>query len=148
MPTNNQDLYYPPPTFLFEVSIDGMTTKNNCCFQEIGGLNVDIKTEEVVAGGINAFSHKLPKNNKYNNLVLKRGLINESSLILDWAKDSLEKFVFTPRNLLVKLFDHKGLPLVTWRFQNAYPVAMKIADFKALDNAYLIETIEFHTAYS
>lgn len=143
MPTDNQDSYYPPPTFLFNISIDGMTTNDECSFQEVSGLNVAINTEEVKEGGSNTFSHKLPANVRYNNLVVKRGLLKESSLILIWVKETLEQFVFTPRNLLVKLLDHQGLALVTWRFQNAYPVAIKIGDFNALNNAYMIETIEF-----
>lgn len=143
MPDDIQNAYYPPQSFLFEVYIDNVNTKNDCQFQEISGINAEIKFEEVREGGINTFSHKLPKNVSYPNLVLKRGLVKGSSVILNWVKVSLEQFVFTPRNIIVKLSDKEGSPLVKWSFKNAYPVALKIGDFKAMDNAYVIETLEF-----
>ena len=143
MPADIQNADYPPPSFLFEVYIGDVTTKEDCFFQEIGGLNVDIKVEEVREGGMNTFSHMLPRNVSYPNLVLKRGLVKGSSLILDWVKVTLEQFVFSPRKIVVKLLDKEGLPLVKWNFLNAYPVAVKIGDFKAMDNTYIIETLEF-----
>ena len=143
MPDDIQNANYPPPSFLFEVSIEHMDTKDVCRFQEISGINAEIKFEEIREGGINTFSRKLPKNVIYPNLVLKRGLIKGSSLILNWVKATLEQFVFTPHNIIVKLLDKEGNPLVKWSFQNAYPVAMKIGDFKAMDDAYVIETLEF-----
>jgi phage tail-like protein len=143
MTEDTQHSYYPQPPFLFEVSVDDVTSKDDCCFQEIGDLNVDIKADDVKEAGVNTFSHKPPGSVNDRNLVLKRGLIKGSSLMLDWFAVALEQFVFSPRNVVVTLLDRAGIPLATWSFQDAYPVAVKIGDFKAMDNAYVIETLEF-----
>lgn len=143
MPENIPNSNYPPISFLFEVSIENINMKDDGHFQEISGINAEIKFEDVKEGAINTLSHKLPKNVSYPNLVLKRGILKAASPLLDWVKVAVEQFDFTPHNIIVKLLDNEGTPLLKWSFQNAYPVAVKIGDFKAIENSYVIETLEF-----
>lgn len=139
MPTVTQ--YYPPVGFSFKVNVDGITGINEGSFQEVSGLNVKISTKDIDEGGENRFVHRFPTPPKYENLVLKRGMLIGSPLIA-WAKNHFELFTFSPKVVNLNLLDEQGSPLSTWRFVNAYPVGLKISDFKAQENALVVETLE------
>jgi len=141
-----QSGYYPPVGFYFDVFVEGITGINEGNFQEVSGLNVKIGTEEVVEGGENRFVHRLPTAPKYENLILKRGLLKGSSLI-DWVRTSVEQFKFVPKLVVVKLLDATGNPLVSWSFSNAYPVGLRISEFKSQENALVVETLELAFDY-
>ena len=143
---DSQNNYYPPVGFYFQVAIQGISGINEGNFQEVSGLNVKIGVEEVKEGGETRFVHRLPTPPKYENLVLKRGMLLGSPLIA-WVKTSIESFTFTPKTVYVKLLDEKKTPIAVWSFVNAYPVAVKISDFKAQENAIAIETLELAFSY-
>lgn len=145
MPDNDSG-YYPPVGFSFDVSVEGIMGLNEGSFQEVSGLNVKFGTEEVVEGGENRFVHRLPTPPKYENLVLKRGMLKGSSLI-NWVRTSVERFKFVPKMVVVKLLDASGQPLISWRFSNAYPVSLRISEFKSQENAMVIETLELSFDY-
>lgn len=120
-------------------------------FQEVVGLGAEVTTEEVVEGGENRFSHRLPVRAKYANLVLKRGLLNQSSLIA-WIKHSIEHIEadgeHRPKTVNVTLLDEKQEPLAdTYSFVNCWPVKWALSDLKAQDNAIAVETLELSYNY-
>src|SRR5690348_5526049 len=133
--------YYPPVGFYFKVNVTGITGKNEGSFQEVSGLNVKIGVQEVKEGGENRFVHRLPTPPKYENLILKRGMLLGSPLI-DWARSAVEQFSFTPKTVIINLMDENASPLASWKFINAYPVSLKVSDFKAQENAIGVETLE------
>jgi phage tail-like protein len=135
------DLYYPPVGFSFNVDVEGITGVNECSFQEVSGLSAKITPENVKEGGENRFTHRFPTPPSYENLVLKRGMLIGSPLIA-WAATSIEQFTFTPKVVNISLLDETNAPISTWRFVNAYPVSMKISDFKAQENSIVVETLE------
>lgn len=143
---DNQNGYYPPAGFYFDVYVEGIMGVNEGSFQEVSGLSVKFGTEEVVEGGENRFVHRLPTPPKYENLVLKRGMLKGSSLI-NWVRTSVERFKFVPKMVVVKLLDATGKPLVSWSFSNAYPVSLRISEFKAQENALVVETLELSFDY-
>ncbi|WP_415712883.1 phage tail protein [Maridesulfovibrio sp.] len=138
---DNDDLY--PPVgfhFLVDFGIENLTA-GDFRFQEVSGLSVEIETETLEEGGENRFVHKLPKRPKYGNLVLKRGLLNDSEVI-SWVTEAVESFVFQPVTVLVTLLNEESEPLVSWSFANAWPVKWVVSDFKAQENSLVIETLE------
>ena len=135
------DQYYPPVGFSFKVNVEGITGVNEGSFQEVSGLNVKISPKNVEEGGENRFVHRFPTPPNYENLVLKRGMLIGSPLI-QWARNSFELFTFTPKIVNINLLNQTGAPISTWRFVNAYPVAMKISEFKAQENTLVVETME------
>ncbi|HTI08001.1 MAG TPA: phage tail protein [Puia sp.] len=143
---DNEGGYYPPVGFSFDVFVEGIMGVNEGSFQEVSGLNVKFGTEEVVEGGENRFVHRLPTAPKYENLVLKRGMLKGSSLI-NWVRTSVERFKFVPKMVVVKLLDATGKPLVSWSFSNAYPVSLRISEFKSQENALVVETLELSFDY-
>lgn len=142
--------YYPPGSFYFALNFSGITAKADAAFQEVTGINADIETEEVTCGGENRFRYKLPGITKFGNLALKRGFITSGSDLAKWCNDILTggfASAITPKTITVKLLDKDGNILMSWDFLNAYPVKWGISDFKSMENAYVIESIEFAYNY-
>lgn len=132
--------YDVPWAFSFEVKIGGFTTDVEASFRDVSGLNVKIDLETVIEGGVNDFEHKFPKRATYNPLVLKRGMVRNSEFTT-WVNEAVRNFTFKPRQIYISLLDEKKKKTVTWRVVNAYPVGVEIADFKAEENAIVIETL-------
>lgn len=140
--------YYPPVGFYFQVDFDFLKSGgDDARFQEVSGLNAEIGIEEITEGGENRFTHRLPTRGKYSNLILKRGLFNNSQLI-DWCKDAIENLDFTTTTVNVSLLNESGEPLgYTYSFVNAYPVKWTISDLKSMDNSFVVETLELAYNY-
>lgn len=138
--------YYPPYAFYFSVTVEGFTGANEGSFQEVSGLSVKMTPMEVKEGGENRFVRRLPVPPKYDNLVLKRGMLVGSALT-QWVQNSLTLFTFTPKTVLVKLLDGDDSIIAAWSLSNAYPVSLKVSDFKAQDNSLAIETLELTYDY-
>ena len=140
--------YYPPVGFHFRVEFGFLSSgSNDSRFQEVSGLTSELGIEEVVEGGENRFTHRLPGRAKYGNLILKRGLLTDSQLI-DWCKDAIESFEFEPTTVNVILLDEEHNPVAdSFSFQNAWPVKWSISDFKAQENSIVVETLELAYSY-
>ncbi len=137
-------VYYPPLGFHFLVEFGNQNSEYQ--FQSVAGLSIDLETEEIAEGGENRFKHKIPGRPKYPNLILKRGLLVDSSL-LEWCKEATENFNFSPTNILVKLLNKENEPLVSWNVVNAYPVKWSVSDLNAEESKLVIETIELSYSY-
>jgi phage tail-like protein len=146
--------YYPPPSFAFSVTLVGAhpqqgTGAADAAFQEVSGLDPHVSTEEVAEGGVNAYVHQLPGVTKHSNLVLKRGYVTGESALAQWAEQTVGSMLsapIAPQVLNVSLLGPDSQPVVTWTFQNAWPVKWEITGFNATRNDVLTETLEF--AYS
>ena len=138
--------YYPPVSFHFKVEVIGMSAGNDTRFSEVGGLAVEITTEEAAEGGENRFVQKYPGRLKYPELVLKRGLLVKSE-VFDWIRDCLESDEITPKNIDVKLLNEQHEPLVTWHLANAYPTKWAISDLNATSNTVVVETLQMFYQY-
>ena len=149
MTKNKPFNFYPydlPVGFHFKVNIAGKGSENDIRFQEVGGLTAEMSVEELVAGGENMFAYRLPVRAKYNNLVLKRGMIRNSKLI-EWFRNAIENFMFEPADVSVHLLNEKNEVLTSWEVVQAYPVKWVISDFNANGNSLVIETIELAYQY-
>jgi phage tail-like protein len=130
-----------PVVFAFNVKVTGITGSFEGSFQEVTGISAKLNTEPLKEGGENTFIRRLPLPPQYDNLVLKRGMLLSSDLI-DWARDAIEKFTIKTKTVVVNLLDENQSPLASWTFANAYPIALKITDFKAQENSIACESIE------
>lgn len=140
--------YYPPVGFHFEVKFQFSSANSaDTRFQEVAGLTSEVGLEEVVEGGENRYTHRLPTRAKYSNLVLKRGLLTDSELI-DWCKNAIENLDFETTTVNVTLLNESHEPLGdTFSFVKAYPVKWSISDFKAQENSIVVETLELAYSY-
>jgi phage tail-like protein len=136
--------YYPPLGFHFKVEFANL--KSEFEFQSVAGLTIELTTEEIAEGGENRFKHKLPVRTSFPNLVLKRGLVTDSSLV-KWCRDAVEDFNITPTDITISLLNDRHEPLMTWNVVHAYPLKWAMADFNAEESKLVIETIELAYNY-
>lgn len=150
------EAYYPPPAFYFTVTVLGsatalsLLTDIDASFQEISGIQGEFQIEEVAEGGENRFVHRLPKQGKYPNLVLKRGAVATDSFLAEWVGQTVGSSLslpILPQNLLVTLLNENGNPLIVWAFVNAYPVKTSVSSLNSQDSKILIETLELSYNY-
>jgi phage tail-like protein len=123
--------------FRFQVEIEGLLFAG---FTEVSGLSVEIETETYNEGGVNNFVHVLPKSVKYQNIVLKQGILY-SDQMWTWLKDVKEGKI-TKRNGRILLYGTNQKPVWYWEFTDAYPVKWTGTDLKAAGNDVFIETLE------
>jgi phage tail-like protein len=141
--------YYPPVAFHFKVEVLGLptTVDDDVRFSEVGGLAVEMATEEVPEGGENRFVQKYPTRVKYPELVLKRGLLPKGSAVRDWIQRCIVDQQITTQTVDVKLLNENHQPLFTWHLANAYPTKWSVSDLNATANAVVIETLQLFYQY-
>jgi phage tail-like protein len=145
--------YYPPVSFHFKVEfgfkeeLHGVApVENDIMFQSVGGLSSEMGTETIKEGGENRFEHELPVRTKFPNLVLKRGVVTDSSLI-KWCLNSFQNLEIRPVDLEIKLLNKEHEPLMTWAVKQAWPKKWAVEDLSAMDSKILIETLEMRYQY-
>ena len=136
---------YPPVGFHFKVEFlfSDQRAKSEVHFQEVSGLSKEMTTEEFSEGGENRFVYRFPKGTKYPNLVLKRGLKVDSKIV-DWVRDAIDHFDFSPVTLSISLLNPDGNPLIAWTFVKCWPLKWSTSDLKAQENSIVIETLELN----
>jgi phage tail-like protein len=138
--------YYPPVGFHFKVEVLGLSSDNDMRFSEVGGLSVEMATEDIAEGGENRFVQKYPAQAKYPDLVLKRGMLVNSD-ITQWIQQCIQDFAIEPKDIDVKLLNEAHEPLLTWHVVKAFPTKWTVSDLNASNNAVVIETLQFYYQY-
>jgi len=135
----SRKLINPDPLldFRFHVEIDGLLFAG---FTEVSGLSVEIEFDSYNEGGVNDFAHILPKTVKFQNIVLKQGILY-SDQMWDWVLDVMDGKI-KKRNGRILLLGTNQLPVWYWEFSNAYPVKWTGSDLKATGNGVFVETLE------
>lgn len=139
-------VYYPPVAFHFRVQVLGLGADSDMRFTEVGGLSVEMGTEEVVEGGQNRFVQKFPVRSKYPELVLKRGLLVKSQ-VTDWVERCIDDFQIEPRDVDVILMNAEHEPLMTWHLVKAYPTKWAVSDLNSTSNTVTVETLQLFYQY-
>jgi phage tail-like protein len=134
--------YYPPVGFHFKVEVLNLPPNDfDVRFTEVGGLSVEMGTEEVPQGGENRFIQKYPTRAHYPELVLKRGLLRNSE-VWKWARQCIEDYRIEPKDVNITLLNEAHEPLMTWHVTAAYPTKWTVSDLNASNNAVVIETMQ------
>ena len=140
------DIDYPSPAFYFKVVFSGNDDKADSSFQDVSGIGAKIETEAYSELGENSFVFQLPKPPTYTNLILKRGITDLNSQLVNWCRSIFEGDLGTPiepRDMLVNLMNENGEPIRSWAFVNAFPVSWDVENFNSMKNEIAIEKIEF-----
>jgi phage tail-like protein len=135
---------YDRPTFAgrFRIEVDGVEIGT---FQEVSGLSVQMKIEEITEGGNNDFTHKMPGPLTWPNITLKRG-VTRSDELFEWFNQvsatvsragGLER-----RNGSITALDEHRDQVRQWNFTGAVPVRWKGPDFSASGNGIAVEELE------
>ena len=134
-------MFTPPVGFHFKVEVLGLTpVADDLRFVEVGGLALEVATEDVPEGGENRFVQRYPGRAKYGDLVLKRGLLKTSE-VWNWARQCIEDLDVQPRDVNVTLLNPDHEPLMTWHVIGAFPVKWSVSDLNATANAFVVETM-------
>ncbi|MBY6256459.1 phage tail protein [Phytobacter diazotrophicus] len=136
-------------SFYFSVSITGIGG-SDAAFQEVSGLSKELGIEEVVCGGENRFKYRLPAQTSFQNLVLRRGVVNAESALIGWVKDTLDNGLSAPiktRDIKVWLLDENGHISMDWNFIAAWPVKWSASNLRSQESEIFIETLEFAYQY-
>jgi len=131
--------YTPPTSFYFSVKFSGFPDMDSS-FQEVSGLKMTLGTEERKEGGENEYVWHLPTPPKFENLILKRCLLYNSSLT-KWCKDAFEDFKFDPRDIKLQLLGANGGSLASWNIIQAYPLSWELSTLNSTSNQLAIETL-------
>ena len=110
-------------------------------FQSVSGLKSTMEFDTITEGGQNQFKIALPKQNSFENLVLKRGLTKEISGLRLWVNNALNNMVFHPANIVVSLLNEEHDPVKVWYISQAIPLSLDISDFNAEESQLVIETL-------
>jgi len=140
------DAYYPAWGFYYRVEFSISQDANDARFQTVSGLSVEYDYEGFKEGGENRFEHKLPVRTKYADLVLKRGMLTDSSVI-QWFLSAFRDREFKPSDLNRILMNEQGNPLRTWNVAHAIPKKWLVSDFNANESSLVIETMELTYRY-
>jgi phage tail-like protein len=116
-------------------------------FMEISGLEVEVGVESIDEGGENSYSHKLPGRMSWPNLVLKRGVTQNDSLLAWLDKSSGEGFTGAGNKLkrstaAITLLGPGGKRIRTWSFDGAFPIKWRGPRFAASSNDMAVEELE------
>lgn len=143
---NNQSLSWNlPVAFHFQVEFLDDQSLGIIPFKEVSGLNTEVELETINEGGVNDFEHKLPKQIKHSNLILKGAVASLDSKLVEWAKNILEgnfNFPIIPKDIKISLLNEKQLPIYNWVCHRAYPVKWEVDSLDSEKNSILIETFE------
>lgn len=134
----------PPLGFRFGVLFFALGVIPNpldIMFQKVSGLGSTVETAPIEEGGQNLYTQKLPKKISYENLVLERGVVVGSPLVIEFNV-AMSRFKFAPSNVLVTLLDNTRIPISAWLFMKAYPVKWSVSDLDATANSVVIEHME------
>jgi phage tail-like protein len=134
----SDEIPFPYVSAKFLVEIDSSVVAS---FSEASGIQVETEVEEYREGGVNDFTHRLPKGSKYGTLVLKRGLIHDD-VLWSWHRDVVDG-VFERKPVSLILWD-QGFDDEVWRwdFRDAYPVKWSGPELKADGSTVAVETLE------
>lgn len=134
----------PPLGFRFGVlflALGVIPNPLDILFQKVSGLGASVATSALEEGGQNLYSQLLPKKIQHENLVLERGLVVGSPLVIEFNV-AMSLFKFKPSNILVTLLDHTRIPIASWLCMKAYPVKWSVSDLDADANTVVIEHME------
>lgn len=121
----------------FHVELDSLLVAG---FAEVQGLEVELETEEYEEGGVNNYTHVLPKRVTYPNLTLRRGM-TDSEELWNWMNDSVYGTA-ARKNGRIILLDSTGREAQGWEFLGGYPVRWEGPELAADQGDVAIETLE------
>jgi phage tail-like protein len=127
----------PYLSFRFLVEIEGLVVGG---FSEVSGLQAETQVEEYREGGVNDFIHRLPKETRYQNITLKRG-ITDSDALWKWHQNVVNGRVVRKSGYII-LLDSEGNETWRWSFIDAYPTKWVGPDLKGDSSTVAFETIE------
>lgn len=129
------------PGFSFRVDFP-LLIGFQAAFQEVSGISASMEGTPLAEGGENRYRHTLKSATRYDNLVLRRGMVND--LLAHQLGGGFGGPGFPSQPVLLTLLDPQtGLPRRAWTFFDAYPVRWESGPLNAEQSRVAMESIEF-----
>jgi phage tail-like protein len=129
---------YPLPKFHFLVQWGGVRIG----FTEVTGLDMQAEVIEYREGSSPEYHKiKMPGMQKFSNITLKRGTIQDDSDFYKWI-NTINLTVVDKRDIIISLLNESHSPVMTWKAKNAFPIKVQASDLKSDGNEVAIETLE------
>ncbi len=127
----------PVAGFRFGVEIADRTV---AWFTDCSGLTIERTVYSYEEGGVNSYVHQLPDRIKYTNVVLKRGIGDET--LWQWFQKGLYDAKIERKNISILLYSTDRQSVKRWNLVRAFPVKWSGPEFKADSNQIAIETLD------
>ena len=105
------------------------------------GLGYSLDYETVIEGGNTLYEHRLPKQVKYENLVLERGFTGLPGINSKF-EEMMEEFKFYTGTCVITLFGESGLPRGGWKLDKVFPVKWSLSPLDGGSSQVLVNTLE------
>lgn len=133
----------PYPAYNFElvvtgISDDGRAVKGS--FAEVSGLEVDLPPIEYRNGSEDITVRKQPGLKKFNNIVMKRGVIGDLAM-WNWVLQGLSGKVKRTEAAII-LFDESRKEVMRWNLRRVWPSKWTGPGLNAKNNEIAMETLE------
>ena len=139
MAVENQDNNWPLPKFYFMVD---WGSSKNILFQEVSGLELEAQNIEYRHENSPVFSTiKMPGIVKNGNVTMKKGVFANDNSFWDWY-NKIKMNTIERQNVVIKLLDETGNPVMTWTLNNAWPTKISATDLKSDGNEIAVESLE------
>ncbi|MCB9304638.1 MAG: phage tail protein [Lewinellaceae bacterium] len=140
MPVLKEDIKraYPLPTYNYRVRIGGEPH----AFSEVSGLSMDYEAITYKHGlSWREGSTQMPGMPGEVKLTLKRGIVRNRSVLLEWIK-TIRLNNVKKREVVIDLCDEMGIPVISWKVHNAFPVKLDVPSFDSTSNEVAVESLE------
>lgn len=128
---------HPVSSALFRVEIDGLAT---AAFSEVLGIGAEIQTVDI-RNGIDPAAIRIdPGERRFENVVLRRGLTNDSSL-WDWMRQGIMGDV-QRRHISIVMLDESQNPVTRWKLLRSWPCRYELSPLNAGSPGPVIESLE------
>jgi phage tail-like protein len=121
--------------FNYIVEIDGIILGG---FSEVSGMRIETETYPITEGGMNYFTHKLPKSTKFSDITLKRGITDW--VLYNWYLDVIYGNI-ERKNGSIILQNNKKDKHLTWDFFDAFPIKWEGSTLSAGSSSIATETL-------
>lgn len=136
---------YPLAAFHFKVEWGG----NRIGFTEVSGLDIFFEPIQYREGNSPEYtSQKMPGIVKFNNIILKRGILVGDNDFFKWM-NTIKLNTVERRDITINLLNENHEPVLTWKVKNAFPVRYSGPILNANSNRAAIEELEIaHEGFS
>jgi phage tail-like protein len=125
------------PASIFVVKVPDIDTVG--MFTRCSGLELTIDVFQYAEGGNNEFVHHLPGRLSYPNLVLTRGLTDQDAVFKWFSATRTQPQL---KEVTIIFQTHKGQPIRTFTFADAYPVRWSGPSAEAGTATVALEVLE------
>ncbi len=114
----------------------------NIPFQEGRGLDIEAQSLTYRHGNSPVFSEiNMSGIVKKGNVTMKKGVFANDNTFWDWY-NKIKMNTIERQNVVIKLMDEGGNPIMTWILNNAWPTKISSPDLKSDASEVAVESVE------